>query len=185
MAGTPLKNLRIFEGICGRAAFKNVVLVTTKWDEVDEEDGAAAEKQLKSIYWKSMINLHASAGRFEETHESAFRLIAPFLSETNSRIALSIQKELVDFGFRLSDTHASQVLRLELEPLAKRQETLLHEVREELKRPNNATSLQSLMVDYEELKVAHSSVRQQLADLHVPLGRQFANTVARMLSVKR
>ena len=42
MAGTLLKNLRMFEELCGKDALKNVIL-TTMWDEVDEETGLARE----------------------------------------------------------------------------------------------------------------------------------------------
>ena len=43
MVGTPLKNLRMFEELCGKDALKNVILTTTMWDEVDEETGLARE----------------------------------------------------------------------------------------------------------------------------------------------
>ena len=187
MVGAPqaLKNLRIFERICGRHAFKNVIFTTTMWGDVDEETGLTREAELKDDYWKSMINLGASIGRFEGSRDSAFRLISPFLDEANSRIALSIQKELVDLGFRLSDTAASQVLRLEIERLQKRQQEELHQVRKELRRPNNASSLQLLMEDYKALKKVSGSLFGQMDDLHVPLSRRVTNTVARTLGIKR
>ena len=40
MAGTLLKNLRMFEELCGKDALKNVILTTTMWDE---ETGLAQE----------------------------------------------------------------------------------------------------------------------------------------------
>lgn len=185
MVGTPLKNLRMFKGICGRNAFKNVILITTMWDTEDRDTAEIREAELKGTYWKSMVDLHSRVGRFEGTRHSAFRLIAPLLSETNSRIALSIQKELVDFDFRLSETYAGQVLRLEIERSTKLQQETLDHIREELKRPNNATSLQSLMEEYEELKRSSSSLSQQMADLQMPLGRRVMNTATRALGLKR
>jgi len=182
MQGTPLKNLRMLQALCGGNAFKKIIIVTTMWDEVDEETGATREEELKGIFWKSMINLHASVGRFIGTRDSAFRVIAPLLDEENSRIALSIQKELVDLGFRLSDTVAGQVLRLELERLTKQHLGMLYQIREELK---DATSLQSLMDEYEKLKRTSDSLLQQMDDLHVPLSRRVTNTVARTLGIKR
>ena len=186
MVGAPraLKNLRIFEGICGRHAFKNVVLTTTMWDDVDKETGATREAELKSIYWKSMIDCGSSTGRFKGTRDSAFHLIAP-LRETNNRIPLSIQKDLVDCDIRLGETVAGQVLRLEIKRLAMRQQETIHQVREELKRPNNATSLQVLMEEYEELKRSLGSLLQQMDDLRVPLGRQATNAITRTFGIKR
>jgi len=185
MAGTPLKNLRMFEELCGKNAFKNVILTTTMWDEVDEETGATREEELKGIYWKAMIDRHSSTGRFVGTRDSALRLIAPFLDEANTRNRLLLQKELVDLDLRLSETHAGQKLRSEIKQLAKQQQELLHQIREELKRPNNATSLQSLMEEYEELKKTSGSLLAQMADLQVPLGRQLMNTITITFGIKR
>ena len=185
MLGNFLKNFRMFEGICGRAAFKNVILTTTMWDEVDEETGATREEELKGIYWKAMIDRHSSTGRFIGTRDSAFRLIAPLLDEANTRNRLLLQKELVDLDLRLSETHAGQKLRSEIKHLARQQQELLHQIREELKRPNNATSLQSLMEEYEELKKTSGSLLTQMADLQVPLGRQLMNTITITFGIKR
>ena len=187
MVGAPqaLKNLRIFEGICGRDAFKNVVLTTTMWDDVDKETGATREAELKSIYWKSMIDRGSSTGRFKGTRDSAFHLIAP-LRETNNRIPLSIQKDLVDRDFKLSETVAGQVLRLEIKRSAMRQQEAMHQVQKKLKQPNDsdATSLQPLMEEFEELKRSSGSLFQQMDDLRVPLGRQATNVITRAFGIK-
>jgi hypothetical protein len=93
---------------------------------------------------------------------------------TRSRMFL---QELVDLDLRLSETHAGQKFRSEIKQLAKQQQGLLHQIREEFKHPNNATSLQLLIEEYEELKKTSSSLLQQMSDLQVPLGRQFMNTI--------
>jgi hypothetical protein len=53
MAGTPLKNLRMFEKLCGKNALRNIILITTMWDEVDEALGLQREKQLRTITGKA------------------------------------------------------------------------------------------------------------------------------------
>ena len=185
MAGTPLKNLNMFEQLCGKNAFKNVILTTTMWDEVDEEIGASREEVLKSDHWKSMIARHSTTGRFLGTRDSAFRLIAPLLDEANSRRALLLQKELVDLDLRLKETHAGQQLRSELKQLAKIQEEFLRRIREELERPHNPTSLKALMEEFEEFKKNSQALSQQMADLQVPLGRQFMNTLTTTFGIRR
>ena len=177
MAGTPLKNLRMFEELCGKNSFKNVILTTTMWDDVDEVTGETREGELKSIYWKTMISRGSSTGRFQGQRDSAFRLIAPLLDEANNRNALLLQKELVDLDMRLNETHAGQKLRSEIKQLAKQQQELLNQIREELKRPNNTTLLQLLMNEYEEHKKTSGSLLQQMTDLQVPLSRQLMNTI--------
>ena len=48
-------NLDTFWALCGDSAVKNVILATTKWDDVDEEVGSKNEQKLVSTVWKDMI----------------------------------------------------------------------------------------------------------------------------------
>jgi len=177
MAGSPLENLSMFEEIYGKDMSKNVILATTMWDDVDKDTGEIREEELKDIYWKAMVDRGSHIRRFQGTRDSAFRLIAPFLNTANYRNTLLLQKELVDLDLKLSETRAGQKLRPQIKQLAKQQQELLHQIWEELKRPNNAASLQSLIEKYEELKKASNPLLQQMADLQVPLGRQFKNAL--------
>ena len=88
MAGTPLKNLRMFESVCGRNAFQHVILVTTMWDEVDEEMGIARENEMKSKYWISMLERGAKTNRFMRTRESALHVIEPLIGAANAKSSL-------------------------------------------------------------------------------------------------
>ena len=185
MAGTPLTNFRVFEQLCGKNAFKNVILITTMWDDVDKETGDAREVELKKIHWKPMIDRGSSTGRFEGTRDSAFRLIAPLLDEANTRNALLLQKELVDLDMTLSETRAGQKLRSEIKQLVKQHQDFLQEIREELKHPNNLTSLQSLLDKCYELQRTHNSLLQQMTDLQVPLSRQFINAISTTFGTRR
>jgi len=138
MGRTPLKNLRMsFKELCGQNGFKNVILITTMWDQVDEETGATREEDLKRNYLKSMTDLDSSMGRFERTRDSAFSLIAPLLGTASSRTRIFLlQKELVDLDSRLSEMHESQKLCFEIK--------------------------QSLMEEYEELKKTSDSLLQRV-----------------------
>jgi len=53
MAGTPLKNLRMFQELCGHNALRNIILTTTMWLDVEEELGSVREKELekKILEW--------------------------------------------------------------------------------------------------------------------------------------
>ena len=60
----------MFKKLCGKDALQNVVLVTTMWDEVDQETGKARENELKEKYWQT-------TSRFMRTRQSAFETIDP------------------------------------------------------------------------------------------------------------
>ncbi|KAL4078012.1 P-loop containing nucleoside triphosphate hydrolase protein [Scleroderma citrinum] len=111
MAGTPLRNLNMFKELCGRDNFKNVVLVTTMWDEVLEDVGLQREKELQSEFWKTMIRLGSTTRRFHLTEESAWEIINTIsASLPEERRPLLIQQEMVDEHKPLHKTSAGKTV---------------------------------------------------------------------------
>jgi len=56
-------------------AYKNVVFVTTMWDQIDEEQGSQHEKELQAKHWKWMMSLGATTARFDRSSASAWDII--------------------------------------------------------------------------------------------------------------
>jgi hypothetical protein len=81
MMGTPLRNIRRFKELCGDDALRKITLVTTMWSEVDEDTGSQREKELREIYWKSMIDQGSRTARFEGAldSESAWAVLGRFI----------------------------------------------------------------------------------------------------------
>ncbi|KAI6117054.1 P-loop containing nucleoside triphosphate hydrolase protein [Pisolithus croceorrhizus] len=75
MAGTPLKNLRFFEKLCGKNAMSKVTLVTTMWDEVDTEVGTERLKELKEVHWKTMVSRGSMIFECEDARGSPMKLL--------------------------------------------------------------------------------------------------------------
>ncbi|KAI6006141.1 hypothetical protein EDC04DRAFT_2583164, partial [Pisolithus marmoratus] len=75
MDGTPLKNFKVFENLCGKAAISKVILVTTMWDEVEDDIGKERLKELKDNYWKVMISRGSKTFKYKNTQNSAMQLI--------------------------------------------------------------------------------------------------------------
>ncbi|KAL4080714.1 P-loop containing nucleoside triphosphate hydrolase protein [Scleroderma citrinum] len=97
VAGTPLRNLNMFKELCGKDNFKNVVLVTTMWDEVLEDVGLQREEELQNEFWKVMTRLGSTTRRFHLTKESAWEIIGAIsVSIPEERRPLLIQQEMVD-----------------------------------------------------------------------------------------
>ena len=113
LSGTPLRNLAVFRGLCGHDSLKNIVLVTTMWDEVqDESIGSKREEELRSDFWKSMIRHGSSTHRFGGTQESAWDIINRLDLEMfrQKRTPLQLQWEMVDRGLPLDQTTAAKTL---------------------------------------------------------------------------
>jgi len=111
MGGTPLRNLNLFKELCGKDNFKNVVLVTTMWDQVVEDVGLRHEQELQNNFWQSMIKLGSTTHRFHLTEESAWEIINTLsASLPGERRPLQIQREMVDEDKPLHKTLAGQAV---------------------------------------------------------------------------
>ncbi|KAL4072368.1 hypothetical protein V8B97DRAFT_2023535 [Scleroderma yunnanense] len=96
MGGTALRDVTIFRQLCGDANSKNVVFVTTMWDEVLEDVGLQRENELLNHFW-AMTKLGSITCRFHNTEESAWEIInAISISPPEERRPLLIQQEVVD-----------------------------------------------------------------------------------------
>jgi len=151
MAGTALKNLRLFESLCGED-FNRIVLTTTMWDEVDEKTGRNRETDLKKEYWEAMVERGSSIRRFLLTRPSAFEVLEPILREVSKRKTLLLQREVEDYKLKLNETRAGKTLSLQLEELVGSHEEKLNRIRSELRDPSlTPTQLRLLMEDYQKI----------------------------------
>lgn len=149
MAGTSLKNFHLFEQLCGKD-FRNIVLTTTMWDDVDELVGAAREAELSKDYWRPMLERGSSIKRFLYTRESAFEILASIFDDVNARNPLLIRKEMNDTGLLLKETSAGKLLKMELGELVAQNQELLGKIQRELRDPTvDANQLRFLMEDYQ------------------------------------
>lgn len=141
--GSPQYNSSILKRLVGAGSFENVILVTTAWDEVDEETGDLREEQLKDGYWKPMVDRRSRIERFKGTRESAFTLLKPIIDRADQRLKSARdleRKKVIDR------------LRSEITRLGQDQQNLSRKINGELKNPEGRTNLQTLRKEYEELK---------------------------------
>jgi hypothetical protein len=151
MAGTPLKNLRVFEKLCGKD-FKKIVFTTTMWDDIDEPTGTSREQELQEVYWRPLINKGSSVKRFHRTRTSFIHVLQPIIDSIYKKKALLLQQELEDHGLTLNQTTAGKTLFQHLQHLVALQQERLDRIRQELKEyPLDKDSLQELMEEYREV----------------------------------
>lgn len=114
-----MRNLRMFRELCDENPLKNVILVTSFWDQVSPETGASREEQLRTNpqFWGKMISKGSRVACFEG-RDSALSIVS---SLANQRpLALSIQHELVEEKKDLIDTAAGIAVNEELARLEAR-----------------------------------------------------------------
>ena len=135
MGGVSLRNLRMFRKLCGEGALKNVVVVTTRWDDVPEKDRETMEErenEMMKTPGKFFQPLIAEGGQFlrhDNTKGSARRILERLLK--NHPIALQIQIDMRD-GKRLEDTAAGSELAGELKKLMEKHSKEMKSLKEEM-----------------------------------------------------
>jgi len=97
----------MFKLVCGADALQNVVLVTTMWDEVDEETGLSPEEELRNDFWKSMIDSGSRMMQFRRSYKSAWEILDQL---SGIRRPLLLQVEMVHKKKSLSQTSAGAAL---------------------------------------------------------------------------
>ena len=178
MAGTPLKNLRMFEELCGKNALQSVILITTMWDEVDEKVGETREKELKSKYWRSMLERGSTTGRFMRTRESAFNLIYPLIVTANEQSSVLLQKELVDMDKKLPSTSDGRQLVWEMEVLVRKRQDILLRIGNEMKRTDgDKMTLEALHEEHQRLQNNLEATVNEMRRLKLPLGYRLLNMI--------
>lgn len=132
MEGSDMRNLRMFRKLCGQQALKNVVLVTTHWDNVNEEIGNRRERELreKDGFWKSILDYGAKLARFTGECDSGLQLVGMLAQKP--KITLTIQHELVNEGKALIETDAGTAVNEDLIKLQRRYEADLRAAKAEL-----------------------------------------------------
>ncbi|KAG6852771.1 hypothetical protein C0991_009211 [Blastosporella zonata] len=175
MLGTARKNLDMFNKLCGDAATQNVILVTTKWSQVQEVTADRRESQLKDRHWEGMIRLGAQLARFTDTHESGWKIIQSILDHLVSSDvdAVQIQKELVEVQTMLPHTQAGQALRYTLEELLETQRVAAAQLRKD----ENSNEVKAMLHETER-KIR--ATMKEISQLSTPVGHRLREWMKRV-----
>ncbi|CUS07476.1 unnamed protein product [Tuber aestivum] len=115
MDGSSMKNLRMFQKLCGIRALKNVFLTTTQWSNaVGQADGEVREKGLceDRDFWGMLIEQGATLQRFHGTRESGLELIDQLMPKLPA--VLDIQDQIVTQKRTIIETDAGQCINEDL-----------------------------------------------------------------------
>lgn len=117
VAGSARHNLKMFQKLCGSDELRNVILVTTMWDQVQENYGIQRETELKNTLdlWGYMVSCGSRIERHTGDQASAHRLVGMFVNPNSQSeqvyMSLAIQKEILDDNRKLHETNAATEVR--------------------------------------------------------------------------
>ena len=107
VAGSSLKDLRVFQKLCGKDALDKVYFTTTMWDEVELSVGERRLAELKAKYWRRMITQGAQVACCRSDDESPKRLvrrIVTFLiTNPSAHIDSTSQQIQIEYGGHLQE----------------------------------------------------------------------------------
>jgi hypothetical protein len=164
MTNAILRNLTMFQNLCGKDAFQNVTLATTFWDELqDIAKGESRELQLieEPDWWGYMAQKGSRVRRFMNTRDSALKVLAEIAGL--KKVPLQIQKEIVDEGKGVKETTAGAALNKELAALTAKHAEDLKRLKlqiEQAKRDHD-TELQAIT---EKMQKDKQAIIDSLAD---------------------
>lgn len=163
--GTAIKNLNMFRKLCGTETLGNVVLVTTKWDSVSVDLAVKRETELKTKFWKGMLDHGAQIERHDNTTAGARRIMSQLLGR--SPITLHLQDQLVNQGKKLETTDAGIAVNEEFNVELRRIKEEMAETVENLRKGQDEAMKAAYQSQHEELQAQSrkfEEAQKQLSD---------------------
>ncbi|KAF6807900.1 hypothetical protein CMUS01_14011 [Colletotrichum musicola] len=154
LGGSAMRNLFMFQKLCGQDALKNVILVTTMWEDVKEEQGNKREEELKKKpeFCGGMIDKGNTVFRHQN----------------------NLQREMVDQGRSLDQTGAGQEVDDGLTKQRESHESHLETLQKELEEARASNDLEMARMLEDERKRTQAQMAdlvQQRKDLKINLER--------------
>jgi hypothetical protein len=173
----------MFESLCGKNNLKNVIFVTTMWDQVLESVGKEREMELRQNFFRPMRERGALMFRHGGSAASGWKIIDRFVDD---RFTTLLQEEMVDLKKELCETEAGRQLHGILEKLVERQQQAAEAIRKELDslsecQAESSELLVELQKDYEDLRARLSRALEDMQKLDNPVGKR----IFRMLWLRR
>lgn len=182
MAGATLKNLEMFQKLCGKDRFEKVILTTTMWPEKSSEEFETTEGrelELRKDYWAVMITKGSRIMRFDGGQRSAWSILDGLVK--NRKQSIRIQRELSKRWKDVPDTEAGKQLHGILGSMIERQRNTLRQLVEEVAKTTDLEIKEVLMKEWLSLREEQNKMArdEQLLKSGLLGVRAFKNIFAR------
>ena len=163
MEGTALRNLRMFRKLCGDDFLKNVVLGTTFWDLVSDDQGNRREEELLQTegFFKDMKQQGCDVVRITDDRESNLKILSRFAAKLP--MVMRIQQELFE-GKTLAETAAASAVSQELAELQRRNLENLSDVEVQAQKIITRSSIEKVLILQLERKAFNEAIEELTAE---------------------
>ena len=179
MQGSTIKNLEMFQRLCGRECFPNVALVTTMWQTLgrsveSQRIGEDREHTLRSNdkFWGVMEKSGSRVMRHYGDKKSVADVLYWMVNRKSNKIVLDIQRQMVDQGCSLDETTAGKYLQEEFVKLRIKYEKEMEELQRSLAeaRQDRDTAAEGLIASQRnEVEEKIAAISDDTHDLQVNL----------------
>jgi hypothetical protein len=179
MPGSTLNTLDQLESLCGKDNRKNVIFITTMWDQVLEDIGVAREKELRQKFFRPLCEKGALMFAFDGEAESGWNIIDRLVDD---RFAALLRDEAADLKKELCETDTGCQLYRVVEKLVA-QHRLIAELSQkdldgiEKDEMLSSDSLEELRTKYERLRCRLASALEDVQALNVPAWNRIIRTL--------
>jgi hypothetical protein len=155
-------NLRIFRKLCGIESLQNVIVATTFWDNVNEEEGIARMKELetKANLFQPVIAEGGKIMKHDKGLSSAHSILDAILS--NQPRPLLVQEEMAQ-GMNLQQTAAGSELNATHIRLIASLQREIPELREKRRKDNEARKKDLQVLSDKIINLEHE--KEKIQDL--------------------
>lgn len=100
--------LEILKRICGDDALRSVMVVTSRWDRVEEDMGSRREAYLRKTFMPDLLSKGSTMGRFYGSRKCAVALVSQLLAKKPT--SLRLQLEIVKAKKHVEETAAGRYI---------------------------------------------------------------------------
>jgi 50S ribosome-binding GTPase len=177
MQGSAVKNLKVFQRLCGAQCFPQVALVSTMWQLLQGSEAQAlgeereAELRSNDAFWGAMDKGRSRTFRHFGEEKSA-RTIFQWFLDLKQKVVLNIQRELVDEELTLDQTEAGTFLQ---ETSARVKENYEREIRQlqraidDAHQERDTLTENELLLQRNEVEAALVRIDQDSRGMHIDM----------------
>ncbi|KAI6017158.1 P-loop containing nucleoside triphosphate hydrolase protein, partial [Pisolithus marmoratus] len=182
MTGTSRRNFSLFRELCGKDAFKNILIVTNMWRDDDLVVFNERERELATDdkYYKPMLDGGARMVRHDGTPASAKDIISQLIN--NGEVTLVSQREIVDEHKEFSGTAVGKELTRALKEQAEQYDTELQKLHADLQASTRDKDEQKRQVAQDDLQKKREeieSIKSRIENME----QTFKEEKARLLAI--
>ncbi|KAG8801122.1 hypothetical protein FRC16_001231 [Serendipita sp. 398] len=172
MAGSPLKNLKLFESLCGNVAMPNIVLVMTMWSLLPHRAiGKLRQEKLEKDFWTSMRKEGYRVAEFGDSYESAHMVISgekeiSLSHPKKGQEGVLLSKQPVDKYKKLEATEAGITLNQQLTQPIKDKKEANKRLKTLSKRQNNKALRANLEAETQRIENSIEEVTGKIRSMN-------------------